>query len=119
MQKIVITLSGSPYGTEHMFNALRMALALKDQDEQEVELKLFLMSDSVYGAIKGQSTPDFSYNIVQMLEILAEQNVEIQLCKTCVEARGLTSTQFIDAAEVGTMPGLTSWILAADKVIAA
>lgn len=81
-------------------------------------LKLFLMSDSVYGAVKGQNTPDFSYNIAQMLEILVEQEAEIKLCKTCIAALRLDESMFIEGTEIGTMPELTSWVLWAYKVIA-
>ncbi|MFV0576655.1 MAG: DsrE/DsrF/TusD sulfur relay family protein [Vibrio sp.] len=117
MQKILIVAHESPYGTEKLFNSLRIALALKDQDEQEVELKLFLMSDAVFGAIKNQSTPDLSYNIQQMLDILVSQNVPILLCKTCVVARGVTEEHIIDGAKIGTLGDLTTWTLEADKVI--
>lgn len=116
-QNIVMTLSGSPYGSEALFNALRLAMTLKEQDDQSVNLKLFLMSDSVFGALKGQNTPDFSYNIGQMLEVLLAQNVSIRLCKTCIVARGVSTQQLIDDVAIGTMADLSEWVLWADKVI--
>ncbi|MFL0952689.1 DsrE/DsrF/TusD sulfur relay family protein [Vibrio parahaemolyticus] len=117
-QNIVMTLSGSPYGSEALFNALRLAIALKEQDDHTVNLKLFLMSDSVFGALKGQVTPDFSYNIGQMLEVLLAQKVSVLLCKTCISARGITMSQVIDDVAIGTMADLSQWVLWADKVIA-
>ncbi|NAW69516.1 hypothetical protein CAG54_11790 [Vibrio sp. V27_P1S3P104] len=116
-QNIVMTLSGSPYGSEALFNALRLAMTLKEQDDQSVNLKLFLMSDSVFGALKGQSTPDFSFNIGQMLEVLLAQNVSVRLCKTCIAARGVSTQQLIDDVAIGTMADLSEWVLWADKVI--
>lgn len=117
MQKILIVAHASPYGNEKLFNSLRIALALKEQDKQAVELKLFLMSDAVFGALTKQVTPDFTYNIQQMLEILAAQNVPISLCKTCAVARGVTDEQIIEGARISTLEELTDWTLEADKVI--
>ncbi|WP_025821221.1 DsrE/DsrF/TusD sulfur relay family protein [Shewanella marina] len=117
MQKIVIVAHASPYGTEKLFNSLRIALALKDQSQQAVELKLFLMSDAIFAALPGQQTPDLSYNIQQMLEILLAQQVEIKLCKTCAEARGVTTDMLIPECQIGTLTDLTLWTLDADKVI--
>ncbi|MGL5393016.1 MAG: DsrE/DsrF/TusD sulfur relay family protein [Shewanella sp.] len=117
MQKILIVAHASPYGTEKLFNSLRIALALKDQDEQAVELKLFLMSDAIFGALKHQSTPDLSYNLQQMFEILTAQQVPILLCKTCALARGVNSDMLIDGAAIGTLADLSHWTLAADKVM--
>ncbi|MGL4714033.1 MAG: DsrE/DsrF/TusD sulfur relay family protein [Shewanella sp.] len=116
MQSILIVAHASPYGTEKLFNSLRIALALKD-DEQAVDLKLFLMSDAVFGALKHQTTPDLSYNLQQMFEILSAQQVPILLCKTCAQARGVTTDMIIEGAQIGTLQDLTRWTLAADKVM--
>ncbi|QSX33388.1 DsrE family protein [Shewanella avicenniae] len=117
MQKILMVAHASPYGSEKMFNALRIAIALKELAEEPVELKLFLMSDAVFSAVKGQKTPDLSYNLAQMLDILLAQQVPVKLCKTCVEARGVTQAMLIEGAEIGTLGDLTQWTLAADKVM--
>lgn len=117
MQKILIVAHASPYGTEKLFNSLRIALALKDDDEQLVDLKIFLMSDAVFGALKNQTTPDLSYNLQQMFEILSAQQVPILLCKTCAQARGVNTEAIIDGAKIGTLQDLTHWTLDADKVI--
>ncbi|MGL5046037.1 MAG: DsrE/DsrF/TusD sulfur relay family protein [Shewanella sp.] len=116
MQSILIVAHASPYGTEKLFNSLRIALALKD-DEQAVDLKLCLMSDAVFGALKHQTTPDLSYNLQQMFEILSAQQVPILLCKTCAQARGVTTDMIIEGAQIGTLQDLTRWTLAADKVM--
>ncbi|BCV64936.1 DsrE/DsrF/TusD sulfur relay family protein [Shewanella carassii] len=117
MQKLLIVAHASPYGTEKLFNTLRIALALKDQEQTEVELKIFLMSDAVFGAVKGQNTPDLSYNLQQMFEILTAQGVPLLLCKTCVEARGVVAEMLLDGAAIGTLGDLSRWTLEADKVI--
>lgn len=54
MQKIVIVASSAAYGSESLFNSLRLAIALRDK-ESELELRLFLMSDAVTAGLKGQN----------------------------------------------------------------
>ncbi|MCL1090427.1 DsrE family protein [Shewanella profunda] len=117
MQQILIVAHASPYGTEKLFNTLRIALALQDQEDQAIDLKIFLMSDAIFGALKNQTTPDLSYNLQQMFEILSAQQVPILLCKTCAQARGVNAEMIIEGTEIGTLQDLTRWTLAADKVI--
>ena len=53
MQKIVIVANGAPYGSESLFNSLRLAIALREQ-ENNLDLRLFLMSDA--GKNQGKAT---------------------------------------------------------------
>ncbi len=46
MQKIVIVANGAAYGSESLFNSLRLAIALREK-ESDLALRLFLMSDAV------------------------------------------------------------------------
>ena len=94
MQKIVIVANGAPYGSESLFNSLRLAIALREQ-ESNLDLRLFLMSDAVTAGLRGQK-PGEGYNIQQMLEILTAQNVPVKLCKTCTDGRGITGLPLID-----------------------
>lgn len=55
MQKIVIVANGAPYGSESLFNSLRLAIALREQ-ESNLDLRLFLMSDAVTAGLRGQKT---------------------------------------------------------------
>ncbi|HDS1117127.1 TPA: DsrE/DsrF/TusD sulfur relay family protein, partial [Pluralibacter gergoviae] len=114
MQRIVIVASGAAYGSESLFNSLRLAIALKEQ--QQIDLKLFLMSDAVTAGLRGQK-PAEGYNIQQMLEILTAQSVPVKLCKTCTDGRGITGLTLVDGVEVGTLVELAEWTLAADKVL--
>ena len=116
MQNILIVCTGAPYGSESLYNALRLAIALKEQEECEVDLRLFLLSDSVTVALHGQA-PTEGYNLRQMLEILSAQRVPIRLCKTCADSRGISALPLIDGVEIGTMPLLARWTVEADKVI--
>lgn len=54
MQKIVIVANGAPYGSESLFNSLRLAIALREQ-ESNLDLRLFLMSDAVTAGLRGQT----------------------------------------------------------------
>ncbi|MGL5286934.1 uncharacterized protein involved in oxidation of intracellular sulfur [Aeromonas sp. RU39B] len=113
-QEIVVIANGAPYGSESLFNALRLSLTLAERDG--VSLKLFLLSDAVTAALPGQ-TPAEGYNLRQMLEILLAQGVPVRLCKTCCDARGITTLPLIEGIEIGTLALLADWTLAADKVL--
>lgn len=115
MQKIVIVANGAPYGSESLFNSLRLAIALREQ-ENNLDLRLFLMSDAVTAGLRGQK-PGEGYNIQQMLEILTAQNVPVKLCKTCTDGRGISTLPLIDGVEIGTLVELAQWTLSADKVL--
>ncbi|EKM0531006.1 DsrE/DsrF/TusD sulfur relay family protein [Cronobacter turicensis] len=115
MQKIVIIANGAAYGSESLFNSLRLAIALRDQP-QAPELKLFLMSDAVTAGLRGQK-PAEGYNVQQMLEILTAQNVPVKLCKTCADGRGVSVLPLIEGVEIGTLVELAQWTLEADNVL--
>ncbi|MGY4001462.1 DsrE/DsrF/TusD sulfur relay family protein [Aeromonas sanarellii] len=112
--QILIVANGAPYGSESLFNALRLGIAL--QEQKKTDLKLFLMSDAVGAALAGQS-PAEGYNLRQMLEILLAQGTQIRLCQSCTDARGITPLPLIEGIEIGTLPLLAQWTLAADKVL--
>lgn len=113
-QEIVIIANGAPYGSESLFNALRLGIALNEQGG--ANLRLFLMSDAVVAALAGQA-PAEGYNLRQMLEILLAQGSLIRLCKSCTDARGISPLPLIEGIEIGTLPLLAQWTLAADKVL--
>ena len=115
MQKIVIIANGAAYGSESLFNSLRLSIALCDQQPQP-EVKLFLMSDAVTAGLRGQK-PAEGYNIQQMLEILTAQNVPVKLCKTCTDGRGISALPLVEGVEIGTLVELAEWTLNADKVL--
>ncbi|GAA4496021.1 DsrE/DsrF/TusD sulfur relay family protein [Pseudaeromonas paramecii] len=114
-QQILIVASGAPYGSEALFNALRLAIALKEQDAG-LTLRLFLLSDAVTAALPGQK-PAEGYHLRQMLDILTAQDVPVKLCKTCSDARGISSLPLLEGVEIGTLVDLAQWTLAADKVL--
>lgn len=116
MQTLLFILNDGPYGSEKTFNALRLALNIKEQHEDKVAVKLFLMSDAVTAALKHQR-PSEGYNIQQMLEILLAQGAEVKLCRTCTDDRGVTDLTLVEGAQIGTLIELSQWTLEADKVL--
>ncbi|MBP8065167.1 MAG: DsrE family protein [Aeromonadaceae bacterium] len=116
MQNILILCTEAPYGSESLYNALRLAIALKEQEECQIELRIFMLADSVTVALNGQAPTD-GYNLRQMLEILTAQKVPMRLCKTCTDSRGISGLPLIDGIEIGTMPLLARWTVEADKVL--
>lgn len=61
MQKIVIVANGAPYGSESLFNSLRLAIALREQ-KSDLDLRLFLMSDAVTAGLRGQKPGRLQYS---------------------------------------------------------
>lgn len=116
MQHILFIIHSSPYGDEHFFSALRLALQLQEQHKSAVNLKLFLMSDAVSGGLAKQN-PAEGYHLQQMLEILTAQGAMVKLCKTCTNARGITDLPLVEGVEIGTLVELADWTVEADKVL--
>ncbi|MBP6123298.1 MULTISPECIES: DsrE/DsrF/TusD sulfur relay family protein [Providencia] len=115
MSSILIIANGAPYGSETLFNSLRLAITIKEQ-HPETDLKVFLMSDAVSAGITAQK-PKEGYNLQQMLEILTAQQVPVKLCKTCTDARGISDLPLVDGVEIGTLVELANWTLEVEKVL--
>ncbi len=113
--KFLLILNDPPYGTERCFNALRLAQALL-KTEPEPEVTVFLMADAVVCAKAGQTTPNGYYNLERMIEGMGRQ-VQVVLCGTCMDARGLGDEELVAGAERGTMPQLAQLTTEADKVL--
>lgn len=112
--KTLIIINDPPYGTERMYNALRLAGALLKSEEHQVSV--FLMADAVSGAKAGQKTPDGYYNIERMLRRVASKG-ELLLCGTCLDARGMTDAELMPGARRSNMDELAAATAAADKVL--
>lgn len=114
MQKLLFIINAAPYGNESFFSGLRLALQI--QEQHQVDIKLFLMSDAVVAGLKKQN-PTESYHAQQMLEILTAQGATVKLCKTCATARGITELPLADGVEIGTLIELADWTIQADKIL--
>ncbi|MDK2741785.1 MAG: DsrE family protein [Nitrospira sp. BO4] len=75
------------------------------------------MADAVTAAIPAQTTPQGYYNIERMLTSVLSKHGQINICGTCVEARGIDKLGLIDGAEISTMSQLAPWVIDSDKVL--
>lgn len=112
---ILFILNDAPYGSEHTYNALRLARTVLKSGKSQVQV--FLLGDAAGGAQSGQKVPQGYYNIADMLAMLAKHGGEIAVCGTCMDARGMTEANLVEGTRRGTMDILTEWTLAADKVL--
>jgi uncharacterized protein involved in oxidation of intracellular sulfur len=115
MADVTLVLNDAPYGTEKLYNALRLAMELV---KSNVKLNVFLMTDAVTCGVKSQTTPDGYYNIGRMLMFLVNKGVEIHACATCMDARGLTQEDYMDGVTRSSTRKLAEWTISSDKVIA-
>jgi uncharacterized protein involved in oxidation of intracellular sulfur len=113
--KILIIINDAPYGSERMYNALRLAGALAKHEGAEI--KVFLIGDAVSGAHRGQKVPQGYYNVQTMLSAIIRRNASLGVCGSCMDARGMTDIELIEGTHRSSVEELTAWTLQADKVI--
>ena len=116
MQKILIIIHAAPHGSERCLSGLRVATALAPHATEEVQLRIFLMSDASFVGLPNQQDGNGS-GLQAMVEQLVDSGVTIRLCRTCALARGLADLPLIKGLEIGTLPELANWTLDADKVL--
>lgn len=114
--KTLFILNAPPYGSEHCYNALRLAHTLLKKDPA-TEITVFLMADAVVAAKASQKTPDGYYNVERMLKRVLTGKGRILLCGTCMDARGLTDAEMMTGAQRSTMDELASATVEAEKVL--
>jgi uncharacterized protein involved in oxidation of intracellular sulfur len=114
--KTLFILNDPPYGTERVYNGLRLAHALLKKEPQ-TEVTVFLMADAVVGAKAGQKTPDGYYNVERMLKRVLTANGKVLLCGTCMDARGFDDAALIAGARRSTMDELTAATAEANEVM--
>jgi uncharacterized protein involved in oxidation of intracellular sulfur len=113
---VLFIINDPPYGTERVYNALRLAHALARKDPA-AEINVFLMADAVLAAKAAQRTPDGFYNIERMLKRVLAGNGRVLLCGTCMDARGLAEGELMEGARRSTMDELAAATVEADKVL--
>jgi len=115
--KTLIIINDAPYGSEKAYNAMRIANQLGKDHKKGMELNIFLMADAVACALKGQETPSGYYNIERMLKLSIKRGAKVKICGSCVAARGIKNSVFLEGAEIGSMTDLSGWIFQSDKII--
>ena len=114
-QNIVIIIHAAPYGSERCLSGLRVAGALAARGDV-AGVRVFLMSDATVAALPHQD--DGAGNMIgTLVEELVGAGAAVRLCRTCVQARGLSQLPLIEGVGIGTLADLGDWVLAADKVI--
>ena len=115
-QKFLLILNDPPYGSERVYNALRLVNALLKKDPQS-EVTVFLMADSIIAAKSGQKTPEGYYNVERMLERVLAGNGKVLLCATCMDARGIDDAALLAGARRSSMDELATATIDSDKVL--
>jgi uncharacterized protein involved in oxidation of intracellular sulfur len=115
MMEYLLVLNDSPYGSQRTYNALRLAGALAKNGTREVFI--FLLGDGVVSGLQRQSPADASYNVQEMLRLLAAQGVSIGACRTCLEARGIDDAALVAGINRRTLDDLRNWTEEAMKVL--
>jgi uncharacterized protein involved in oxidation of intracellular sulfur len=105
----------SPYGTQHTYNGLRLALNLSKPAANKVQI--FLLGDGVLTGLGQPSALNAFYNVQEMLKQLVQKGAEIAACRTCLEARGLGDEMLLEGVKRSTLDELSSWTEEADKVL--
>lgn len=116
MSKTLFILNDPPYGTERSYNALRLVASLARRPGEEV--KVFLMGDAASCAKANQKVPQGYYSVELMLRSPATRNgVEVGVCGTCMDARGIADAELAEGAKRGSLSQLTDWAAWADKTM--
>jgi uncharacterized protein involved in oxidation of intracellular sulfur len=113
--KMLFILNDPPYGTERVFNGLRLAGALAKRDD--VEVRVYLMGDAVAAAMANQKLPDGYYHLDRMIGACASRGADIGCCGTCMDARGITEDMLTKGTRRSTLDELADWTLWAEKVV--
>jgi uncharacterized protein involved in oxidation of intracellular sulfur len=114
--KVLFIINDPPYGTERVYDALRLALVLLKKDPS-AQVTVFLMADAVLAAKAEQKTPEGYYNVERMLKRVVASKGTVLLCGTCMDARGIGDKELIEAARRSTMDELAAATVQADKVL--
>lgn len=118
MQKILIIIHAAPYGSERCISGLRVAAALAAHPTEDVQLRIFLMSDASFVGLPNQQDASGNGSGLQaIVEQLVDCGVTVRLCRTCALARGLGDLPLIKGLEISSLPELANWTLEADKVL--
>ncbi len=116
VETLTIVISSSPYGDERIWNALRLAEALCCSNEK-MNVNIFLIGDAVNAAKKGQKPSKGFYNLEKMLSDLVKVGVCVNVCHTSMNLRGLTEKNLVKGTKMGTITGLSEWIIKSQKML--
>ena len=112
----LLILNQQPYdGTDVTWNALRLARQLNDDG---VDVRIFLMNDSVDLARDGITPPEGVEDMVAMTKDLIAKGVPVKVCGTCQQRCGVLKGQgYYDGAQYSTMAECSQWVQSSEKVL--
>lgn len=113
--RVLIILHAPPYDSEHAYEALRLAGALL-QVEDDLELTVYLTAGGVLCAKRGQTTPNGYYNIERMLTPVLRKGM-VMACRSCLEVRGLTSSDLVDGVIEARLGDLAQLTLESERIL--
>lgn len=112
----LILFNHQPYdGTDIAWNGLRLAGKLLDAG---MELRIFLMNDSVDLACHAAKGPADYFDLGQILKDLIARGATVKVCGTCKARCGLHKNEpYFSGANEATMAELAEWISQADRIV--
>jgi len=112
----LIIFNGPPYdGTDVTWNGLRLAEQLR---KLEMEVRVFLMNDSVDLARDASKPPEGYFDLQKMMKDLIAKGVTVKVCGICNARCGLYKGEpYFGGAHDATMPELAEWVKQADRII--
>lgn len=119
--KVLFIINEHPFGNERTWNALRLARRMSQRDD--LEIRLFLFSDSVFCASNKQEFKSGAYDAANDLTyspaelISTTRNVEVLVCGTYCKTRGIAESDLHDFASPGSLDSLSDWITDSERVI--
>jgi uncharacterized protein involved in oxidation of intracellular sulfur len=116
MANALFVFNRNPYdGTDVTWNGLRLAEQLLDTG---LEVKMFLMNDSVDLARDAATPPEGYFDLGKMLKELIGKSVPVKVCGTCKVRCGIHKGEpYFEGAQEAKMTELAEWIKNADKII--
>ena len=114
--KILFIFNRNPYdGTDVTWNGLRLAQQLISQ---EINLRIFLMNDSVDLVREITKPPEGYFDLGEMLKELVSKGVSLKVCGTCKVRCGIHKGEpYFDDAEEAKISELAEWVKESDKII--
>ena len=114
--KTLIIFNRNPYdGTDVTWTGLRLVDKLLDIG---VEVRLFLMNDSVDMARDAAKPPEGFFDLGKMLKDLIAKSVLVKVCGTCKVRCGIHKGEpYFKGAQEAKMTELAEWVKKADKII--
>ena len=112
----LLILNHQPYdGTDVTWNALRLARQL---NEDGVEVRIFLMNDSVDLTRDGITPPEGIEDMVLMTKGLIAKGVPVKVCGTCQNRCGILKGEpYYEGAQFSTMAECSQWVQSSEKVL--